>query len=226
MLAALLAQFAYHAVTAEPRDARLIAERELRLNTLGRGEHIVHEVYVFERPALAYFRATRGLLVLTDRRLLFLGLEPQDLLSSADEPPTFTERDFPLDTIVHVTSGRTFFALAKAIVISTPNEQVRLGVPSPAWPQATLLLNALEGREAKLHALARRRAAVLAHTDSLMRAATAAAKQPRIYTVRRGDALASIAARWNTTPQRLQVWNHLPDNRIRIGQALVVKPAM
>lgn len=226
VLVALVAEFVYSTVTSEPRDARTIAERELRLNTLARGERVVREVSVFERPALDYFRATRGLLVLTDRRLLFLGLEPQDLLAAPDEPPNFTERDFPLDTVVHVSSGRTFFGFAKAIVIQTPHDVLRLGVPSQAWPRAELLLAALDSRDVRLRALGARRAAIRAHVDSLVRAASAEARKARYYTVRRGDALASIAARWNTTPERLQAWNKLPTNRIRIGQTLIVKPAM
>lgn len=225
VLVALVAEFVYSTVTSEPRDARAIAERELRLNTLARGERVVREVSVFQRPALAYFRATRGLLVLTDRRLLFLGLEPPDMLAAPDEPPTFTERDFPLDTVVHVTAGRTFFGFARAIKIGTPHETLRLGVPSQAWPRAELLLTAMHARDLKLRALGQRRAAERAHVDSLVRAATVEARKPRLYTVRRGDALSSVAARWNTTPARLQAWNHLSGNRIRIGQTLIVKPA-
>ena len=66
----------------------------------------------------------------TNKRLLYLGLEPRDLLAAPDLPPTFEERDFALDTMVHVTSGRTFFGIAKAVVITTPNEKIKLGVPS------------------------------------------------------------------------------------------------
>src|SRR5438128_2059332 len=119
---AVLVQFGVHMARTDPRDARTIAERELQLNTLQSGERVFRMVSVFKRPAISYFRATRGLLVLTNKRLLYLGLEPRDLLAAPDLPPTFEEREFPLDTTVKVRSGRTFFGLAKAIVIETPNE--------------------------------------------------------------------------------------------------------
>src|SRR3954469_4576782 len=131
---AIVIQFGVHMARTDPRDSRAIAERELRVNTLQPGEHIIRMVSVFKRPAISYFRATRGLLVLTDKRLLYLGLEPRDLLAAPDLPPTFEEREFPLDTTVKVRSGRTFFGLAKAVVIKTPDETLRLGVPSGSWP--------------------------------------------------------------------------------------------
>jgi hypothetical protein len=31
---------------------------------------------------------------------------------------------------------------------------------------------------------------------------------------------------WNTTPQKLQQLNKLPDNRIRVGQTLLVREAI
>src|SRR5262249_30314976 len=93
---AIALQFVVHMARAEPRDARAIAERELEVNTLQPGEHVIRSVSVFMRPAIEYFRATRGLLVLTDKRLLYLGLQPRDLLAAPDLPPTFEERDFPL----------------------------------------------------------------------------------------------------------------------------------
>src|SRR5215467_4183476 len=103
---------------ANPRDAAAIADRELRINTLQPGEQVHRVVPVFKRPAISYFRATRGLLALTDRRLVYLGVEPRDILAAPDLPPTFEQREFALDTSVHVTSGRTVLGLAKAIVIA------------------------------------------------------------------------------------------------------------
>ena len=132
VIVGLLVQFAIHTYRTEPRNTSAIAERELRLNTLADGERVIRMVAVFQRPWIDYFRATRGLLVLTDRRLLFLGLEPRDLLGSGDSPPTFTEHDFQVDTVVELRPGRTFFGIAKALIIDTPEGSYRYGVPSQA----------------------------------------------------------------------------------------------
>jgi LysM domain-containing protein len=222
--AGLLVQFAIHTYRTEPRNTSAIAERELRVNTLGEGERVIRIVAVFQRPWIDYFRATRGLLVLTNRRLLFLGLEPRDLLGTGDSPPTFTEHDFPVDTLVQLHPGHTFFGIAKAVVIDTPDGTYRFGVASQAWGKARLLLHSIEARQDRLVAIgvneAKRRDAL----EAQRKAALHAAMQPKYYTVKRGDALSSIAARWNTTADTLRAWNNLPSNKIRIGQSLLVKP--
>lgn len=221
---ATLAQFAVHMARTNPRDARTIAERELRVNTLAPDERVYRSVSVFQRPAIDYFRATRGLLVLTNRRLLYLGLQPRDLLAAPDMPPTFVERDFPIDTLVQLTQGRTFFGLAHAIVIRTPNSKLKLGVPADAWPKAKLMVIAMDVRHDRAVAEGVRQRKLRAQAEAERRAAEIEAAKPKFYTVQRGDALGSIATMWNTTPQKLQQWNHLPDNRIRVGQVLMVKP--
>jgi hypothetical protein len=223
---AILAQFAVHMARTDPRDTRAIAERELKVNTLQPGEQVFRMVSVFKRPAISYFRATRGILVLTNKRLLYLGLEPRDLLAAPALPPTFEERDFPIDTTVHVSSGRTFFGIAKAIVISTPNETLRLGVPSGAWPQANVMIVAMDVRRDKAVAAVAQQRTFLAQAEAQRRAAEAERRKPKFYTVRRGDAIGNIATQWNTTPDKLRAWNRLPDNRIRVGQVIMVRPAL
>jgi len=223
---AVVAQFAVHMARTDPRDTQAIAERELRLNTLQPGEHILRSVSVFKRPAIDYFRATRGLLVLTDKRLLYLGLEPRDLLAAPDLPPTFEERDFPLDTTVNVSAGRTFFWLAKAIVIETPNGSLRLGVPSGAWPKADLMITSMDVRRDKAVVASAQRKKDLARAEAQRKAAEVERKKAKYYTVRRGDAVGSIATQWNTTTDRLRAWNKLPNNNIRVGQVLLVRPAI
>jgi hypothetical protein len=222
----VLVQFVVHMARTDPRDSRAIAERELQLNTLQPGEHVLRMVSVFKRPAISYFRATRGLLALTTQRLLYIGVEPRDLLAAPDLPPTFEERDFPIDTLVRVSSGRTFFGIAKAVVITTPTEKLKLGVPSAAWPEATLLLSALTARRDRAIAMRAQQAKLLAQLEADRRAADAEWRKPKFYTVRRGDALGRIAALWNTTTDRLRELNHQPDNRIRVGQTLLVRPAI
>jgi hypothetical protein len=223
---AVIVQLVVHAVRTDPRDARTIAERELELNTLQPGERVVHSVSVFKRPAIDYFRATRGLLVLTNKRLLYLGLEPRDLLAAPDLPPTFEERSFPIDTLVRVSGGRTFFGFAKAVVIRTPNETLRLGVPSAAWPKADLVIVAMDVRHDRAVTDAAAQQQFLVKAEAERRAAEVERRKPKYYTVRRGDALGSIATMWNTTPDKLRAWNKLPDNRIRVGAVLMVRPAI
>jgi hypothetical protein len=223
---AVVAQFIVHLARTDPRDTRAIAERELELNTLQPGEHAIRTVSVFRRPAINYFRATRGLLVLTNQRLLYLGLEPRDLLAAPDLPPTFEERDFPIDTLVQLNAGRTFFGAAKAIVIITPNERLDLGVPSGAWPKADLMIVSMKVRREKAFVTGAVQRDLLLKAEYQRKATEEARKKAKYYTVRRGDALGSIATIWNTTPDHLREWNKLPDNRIRVGQQLMVRPAI
>jgi hypothetical protein len=184
----------------------------------------VRLVSVFQRPWIDYFRATRGLLVLTNRRLLFLGLEPRDLLGSGDSPPTFEERDFPVDTLVTLRPGRTFFGIAKAIVVDTPEGTYRFGVPSQAWGKGSLLLHSIAARHERLLTQGARDAKRRDALEAQRRLAAQEAMKAKYVTIRRGDALSSIASRWNTTPDRLREWNNLASNKIRIGQRLLVKP--
>lgn len=224
VVAGLLAQFAVHTYRTEPRNASAIAERELRLNTLGDGERVIRMVAVFQRPWIDYFRATRGLLVLTNRRLLFLGLEPRDLLGTGDSPPTFTEHDFSVDTLVQLRSGRTFFGIAKAVVVDTPDGNYRFGVASQGWGKARLMLHSVEARQERLIAIGAREAKRREVLEAQRQIALRKAMQAKYYMVKRGDALSTIAARWNTTADTLRAWNNLPSNKIRIGQSLLVKP--
>ncbi|HEY4131300.1 MAG TPA: LysM domain-containing protein [Gemmatimonadaceae bacterium] len=226
VLLAILVQFAVHMARTDPRDSRVIAERELQLNTLQPGEEVYRSVSVFKRPAISYFRATRGLLALTNKRLIYLGLEPRDLLAAPDLPPTFEERDFPLDTTVRVSAGRTFFGIARAVVIKTPDATLRLGVPSASWPQADIMIVAMDVRHDRAITQAAEARAFLVKAEAERKAAEIQRRKPKYYTVRRGDAIGSIATIWNTTPDKIRTWNKLPDNRIRIGQVLMVRPAL
>jgi hypothetical protein len=223
---AVVAQFLVHMARTDPRDSRAIAERELTVNSLQSGEHVLRQVSVFKRPAIDYFRATRGLLVLTDRRLLYLGLEPRDLLAAPDLPPTFEERDFPLDTTVRLSAGRTFFEIAKAVVITTPHEQIKLGVPSGVWGDAATIIADMDVRYKKAVVASAQQAQFRARAEEQRKQAEINRKKAKYYTVRRGDALGSIATMWNTTTDKLRDWNNLPNNNIRAGKVLLVRPAI
>jgi LysM repeat protein len=222
----IIVQFLVHMARTDPRDSRAIAARELQVNSIQSGERIHRQVSVFKRPAIDYLRATRGLLVLTDRRLLYLGVEPRDLLAAPDFPPTFEERDFPLDTSVRVTAGRTFFGIAKAVVITTPREKIKLGVPSGAWSDANAIISDMGVRYTQAVAASAQQKQFLARAEAQRKNAEVERKKAKYYTVRRGDALGSIATMWNTTTDKLRGWNKLSNNNIRAGQVLLVRPAI
>jgi LysM repeat protein len=47
------------------------------------------------------------------------------------------------------------------------------------------------------------------------------------YTIQAGDTLNRIAARFDTTVERIQAWNDLPDPRaLRVGAKLVIPPPL
>ncbi|MBA3889728.1 MAG: LysM peptidoglycan-binding domain-containing protein [Gemmatimonadaceae bacterium] len=55
-------------------------------------------------------------------------------------------------------------------------------------------------------------------------AAEAEAARPRSHVIQNGEALASIARLYDTTPEELQRLNQLPDTRIRVGDRIRVGP--
>ena len=229
------AQIAYHAIRSDPRDATLYATRQLRFSVMRPDERPVVTVKVSQRPAIDYFRATRGILVLTAApgdslrpfggRLIYLGLQPRDPLSPPDAPPTFDEREWPVDTSVVVEPTRTFMLLARALKITAPRETSLTLAVSNATPESVdSLLAQLKWRYDSLR--------VVGHERREVRRAEARARAESVYqgrrewyhTVQRGDALASIAKTFGTTPESLRKWNHIEGNRIRIGEKLLVKP--
>lgn len=222
----IIVQLVLHSMRTEPRDSRMIADRELAVNVVEPGEQVQQVVSVVRRLPVDYFRATRGILALTNKRIVFLGLRPRDMLAPSDAPPSFEQQDFPLDTGVSVRTGRVMAYLTKGLVIETPDETIRLAVPGTAWSDAQKLASRMTtSRDAAL-ATAKQQDELRKVAEADWKRAVAAWKKPQYYTVRRGDALGSIATMWNTTTEKLQQMNKLPDIRIRVGQTLLVREAM
>jgi membrane-bound lytic murein transglycosylase D len=61
-----------------------------------------------------------------------------------------------------------------------------------------------------------------ASTSTTTTAATAGRTRSLTYTVQSGDTLAKIAARFNTTVEKLKTWNHLSSTRLAIGKKLII----
>ena len=228
------AQVAYHAMRSDPRDARQFAERQLMLSVLRPNERVVKTVGVWQRPAVDYFRATRGILAVTDApgdsakpiggRIIYLGLQPRDPLSPADAPPTFDEREWPVDTLVKVAPSRTFFWLAPGLGISAPPEaRLSVGLPGDQRDDAQVLRRALAARYAALRVVGWQRREDRRARDRARLVAINQGRRPWYHLVRRGDALASVARMYNTTPEEIRALNGIVGDRVRIGETLTVK---
>jgi hypothetical protein len=230
-----LAQIGFHTYRADPRDSRVFAERELRLTTLRPNEKVVAMVSVWQRPLIDYFRATRGILVLTDAsadaahpvggRLIYLGLQPRDPLSPPDAPPTFDQREWPIDTLVSITPTRTFFYVANALAIAAPREsRLVVGYPAGASGDADALRSAIGKKYAALRAIGWQRREARRARERARLVQIYEGRRPWYHTVKRGDALSSVATLYGATPDQVRQWNGLVGDRIRIGQKLLVKP--
>ena len=234
-IAVSFAQIALHAYRADPRDSRVFAERELRLTTLRPNESVVASVSVWQRPLIDYFRATRGIMVVTNAapdsahpvggRLLYLGLQPRDPLSPPDAPPTFDQREWPIDTLVTLTTTRTFFFVARALAVSAPREpRLVVGIPAGASGDADKLRAAAANKYATLRAIGWQRRELRRARDRARLAQIYEGRRAWYHTVKRGEALSSVAKLYSASPEQIREWNQLTGDRIRIGQKLLVKP--
>ena len=230
-----LAQIALHAYRADPRDARAFAERELRLTVLRPNERVAASVSVWQRPLIDYFRATRGILVVTEAppdtahpvggRLIYLGLQPRDPLSPSDAPPTFDQREWPIDTLVRVEPTRTFFYVAHALMVAAPREpQLVLGFPAGAAADAEAVRSTVARKYATLRAIGWQRREELRARNRARLAQVYEGRRAWYHTVKRGEALSTVASMYGATPDQVRLWNNLVGDRIKVGQTLLVKP--
>ena len=193
-----------------------IANREVEL-MLERGEGIDWRAPVIARHWWNYFRVTHGVLAATNRRLVYVGVPPEDVLPREPEPQLLEESSFPYDRPIDVWRGRVFLGTATGVVIRAPGQMRTFGVTSGDLPRLDSVLTLMTRQQQAIRdSLEDERQRALAAAD--------AARRPIFYVVSRGDALELIAGQYNVSVDQLQEWNGLPSPRIRVGQRLLVKP--
>ena len=158
-------------------------------------------------------------------RLVYLGLQPRDPMSPPDAPPTFDIREWPVDTLVEVEPTRTFFLLANAMSITAPSEgRVTLGMSSAATADANALRTQLARKYKYLRQVGWQRREERRANDRARLVAIYEGRRAWYHTIRRGEAIASVAKMFNTSPEVIRSLNGIVGDRIRIGQTLLVKP--
>ncbi len=194
-----------------------IANRELDL-LLSRGETVEQRVLVQRRRWYDYFRVTHGVLAATDRRLLYVGIPPEDLLPREHEPLELDQFFLPYDRAMDVARTRGFAGALQGVRLWSGSRSLVLGVTALNEQRLDSTLSVVARRLGELRAAAdaERRA---------VEAATAASRRAIYHLVQPGEALASIATRYGTSVDSLRVWNQLSTDRISSGKRLLVRPA-
>lgn len=201
----------------DPASAWAYATRELDGGALHYDEHPVRIARVYRRRPANYFRAANGLLVATPERVLFIGIEPRDILAGADAPAAILTSEFPNDTLLSTSLQRVYSFTAHGVVIRRGNRTEQYAASSGYEAQLDSLVGYLTKRQIQERAAAAQDRELREQLAKLLR-------QPLHYVVERGDALSVIASRYNATPAQLREWNHLASDRIRAGETLLVRP--
>jgi LysM domain len=193
-----------------------IANRELEL-MLERGETIEWRAQIMARHWWHYFRVTHGVLAATNRRLLYVGVPPEEILPREPEPQLLEESSFPYDRPIDIWRGRVFLGTLNGIIVRAPGQMRTFGVASSELARLNSVLS-LMGQHQK----------AIRDTDEMDRqnaiGDAVTAREPIYHVVERGEALELIARDYNVTVEQLQTWNELGSSQIRAGLRLLVKP--
>lgn len=202
----------------DARGAWTAASREINGGMLHYGERVQKWAKALQRRPTDYYRAANGLLVATNDRLIFIGIAPSDKLENEDAPQTILQFEYPSDTLLSLSIERAYFMTARAVRVAYPGLPTTTIAAAPGEERALDELIAYVSRKLVAEREAARR-------EQKLRADVAALiNQPIYYIVRRGDAIFSIARRFDATPDQIRAWNNIVGDRVRIGDKLVVKP--
>jgi len=194
------------------------ADRELQGGMLHYGEKVQRKARVFMRRPTDYYRGANGVLYATNDRLIFIGVAPGDKFENADAPATILSQEFPNDTLLRMKGARLYFLTAHGVTVTHP------GVPLGKFAALGNEAAALDSLVNYVNTTHDTQRAAAAKERRLRQAVAALINQPLYYTVKRGDALFSIARKFDATPEKIQQWNKLEGDRVKIGQHLIVKP--
>ena len=192
-----------------------IANRELEF-MLQPGEGIEWRSPVTARQWWDYFRVTHGVLAASDRRLLYVGVPPEQLLPREPEPQLLEQGSFPYDRPIDIWRGRVFLGTVPGIVIRSPGEVRTFGVASGERRKLDSVLVIMTRRQKEIRDLAERQRQAALDTATV-------ARRPVYHAVRPGEALELLARRYGVTVEQIQLWNNLSGSRIRAGDRLLVK---
>jgi LysM repeat protein len=195
--------------------ARQLAQRELRV-LLEPAERVQSAAWARRREWWDGFRETYGILALTDRRAIFVGIPPRELITPERGPQQFVIMQVSRDNSMKVRQTRVDLGTVAGVTVENDRDRIAFA-SNDALGVGSILADVARGRrtEEATSELGKRTRDYEAEVSA----------RAVWHVVAAGDALASVATRYGTTEARLTEWNRLPNTTIRIGQRLLVKPA-
>jgi LysM domain len=197
------------------RAARASAQREVRAQLAG-DERIVASVFSSQRRWTDMYRESFGIVVATDRRLLYVGAPPTPLLRPREDgPEELLVESYPYDAAFTLEPQTVFRGLWRGLDLQTPGAHVSFLVDDAMWANALAVSQASQ---------AARRAVTqddAAFAESF-RAPAPPAEEYVTHIVQRGETLTGLARRFRTSPDVLRQLNQLTADDIRVGQRLRV----
>ena len=193
--------------------ARKLARSEL-LVLLEPTEHVQAATWARRREWWDGFRETYGILALTDRRMLFVGIPPRELITPERGPQQFVIMQLARDATLRVRRARVDLGTVSGVTVENDRERLAFASNDAAGVDS-VLADVTRGRrsDASVVELARRTREYEQDVS----------QQAVWHVVAAGDALASIATRYGTTEAQLTALNRLSSTTIKIGQRLLVK---
>lgn len=194
--------------------ARQLARSELQV-LLEPAERVRAAAWARRREWWDGFRETYGILALTDRRLVFVGIPPRELVTPERGPQQFVFLQIARDATLRVRRTRVDAGTSPGVAVANDRDAYNFASTDVVGVDS-ILADVSRGvrSDASTVELARR-----------TREYEGVVSQKAVWhVVAAGDALGSIATRYGTSEARLTEWNRLTGTTIRIGQRLLVKP--
>jgi len=201
------------AAIVPPIGARRVA-RDAALNEISAmmlpGEHVVARAFASQRRWTDMWRESFGVLVATDRRLLYVGAPPTPLLRPREDGPLeLLVESYPYYTAFTLEPRTLLWGRQRGLVLRTPGMTVDFLVDDEAWNEARRVARGVATRE-------------LEQVDQRVREAPRRAEEYVPYVVRRGETLTGLARRFRTSPDVLRQLNRLEQDELTVGQRLRV----
>lgn len=195
--------------------ARRLARSEL-LVLLEPTERVQAAAWARRREWWDGFRETYGILALTDRRVLFVGIPPRELVTPERGPQQFVIMQLARDATLRARRSRVDLGTVAGVTIENDRDHLAFASNDGAGVDS-VLADVTRGRRSD--------AASVELTLRTREYEQDVSDQAVWHVVAVGDALGSIATRYGTTEAQLAALNRLSSTTIRIGQRLLVKQA-